>query len=217
MIKLSKGEQPEVLVKKAKKWTAVVQEKLDAGLQPNSTDKRRYNHPNIKAALLDETHSKCAYCESKFGHVTFGDIEHVVPKSIDPKRWFDWSNLTIACDVCNTKKSNAEIDHETFVDPYAVDPEEYFHFLGHTIFPRPGSDAANLTQKLLGLNRERLLERRKERLDNLWKHLDIVVRCENPELKKLLWEDFLQEAHEGKEYAALARMVVREATGSITG
>ncbi|MFD2781156.1 HNH endonuclease [Novosphingobium pokkalii] len=107
MIRLSKGDEPAVLSNNAAVWTA---ELLDA-LEHRPADvpgiKGRYNHPTVKAALKAETSEKCAYCESKMLHVTFGDIEHIVPKSADPKLTFDWENLTLACDVCNTKKGTA--------------------------------------------------------------------------------------------------------------
>ena len=43
----------------------------------------------IKAALMKETHDKCAYCESKVGHNCPGDAEHKIPVSHDAQRLFD--------------------------------------------------------------------------------------------------------------------------------
>lgn len=33
----------------------------------NNTKKYRYRHPDIKLTLVEETGSKCVYCESKIG------------------------------------------------------------------------------------------------------------------------------------------------------
>ena len=205
MIKLTKGDEPPILTENSAAWTATVVNKIYNGEEPTKAEKGRYNNPTIKAALISETHGKCAYCESKLRHVAFGDIEHVVPKSSDPTMWFNWANLTLACDVCNTKKSDAPIDDETFIDPYAVDPEEHFWVAGAMIYPRPGCDAAALTERLLELNRAELLERRTERMKALMKMLDVVERCANADLKDILWEDFCRETEATKEYAALSR------------
>ncbi|MBS1183503.1 MAG: hypothetical protein H6Q99_3383 [Proteobacteria bacterium] len=207
MIRIEKGDAPPFLTANSAAWTATVVSKLAKGEEPTKTEKGRYNHPDIKSALVAETHGKCAYCESKLRHVTFGDIEHVVPKSSNPAKWFSWSNLTLACDVCNTKKSNATIDHETFVDPYVADPEQEFWHVGALIYPRPGRDAAALTEHLLELNRAELFERRAARITALMKMLEVVERCRNPSLKQILWEDFCRETDASKEYAALSRSV----------
>lgn len=207
MIRLEKGQEPEILAQNAAAWTAAVVEKMDNGQTPTKTEKGRYNHPQVKEALVLETRGKCAYCESKLRHVSYGDIEHVVPKSGDPLKWFSWPNLTLACDVCNTKKSDAPINHDTFIDPYTVDPEEHFWQVGTMMQPRPGCNAAALTEKLLELNRAELLERRAERLQALMKLLEVVERCGDMDLKDILWADFCKETEAHREYAALARMV----------
>ena len=211
MIKLKKKDEPTVLKQNAAAWTKVVVNKLSSGTEPTKAEKGRYSHPEIKAALIAETHGKCAYCESKLRHVAFGDIEHIVPKSTAPERWFDWMNLTLACDVCNTFKSDYRGDHNTFIDPYAIDPEEHFWQLGTIIYPKPGCDAASKTERLLKLNRPELVERRSERLKMLMKHLDVIERVTDPSLKLLLMSDFLEETKADKEFAALAREVARHA------
>lgn len=208
MIKLKKTQEPEILVQNSAAWTATVIGKLQNGEEPTKTEKARYNHGEIKAALVEETHGKCAYCESKLRHISYGDIEHVAPKSTNPEKWFLWANLTLACDVCNTNKSNAPIDHDTFVDPYLVDPEEHFWQAGALMQPRPGYDNAALTERLLDLNRAELLERRTERLKGIMKMLDVVERCTDANLKNTLWVDFCRETEGHREYAALSRSVV---------
>lgn len=71
--------------------------------KPSETIAHRYNNKAIKDTLEKETFGKCAYCESKIRHVEFGDIEHILPKCKDarPDLYVEWSNLTLACEVCN--------------------------------------------------------------------------------------------------------------------
>lgn len=76
MIKLRKGKKPAVLEKKAALWTNNLLTKIANGTRLSKAEKGRYRHPQIKAALKEETREKCAYCESKFLHVTHGDVEH---------------------------------------------------------------------------------------------------------------------------------------------
>lgn len=217
MIKLTKGPEPAVLTNNSATWTKIVVDKLGSGEKPTDTEKGRYRHVDIKAALIAETHGKCAYCESKLRHITYGDIEHVTPKSKHPSRWFDWTNLTLACDVCNTEKDEFVGDHDTFVDPYAVDPEEHFWHMGPTIFPSPGSDSAVRTERLLKLNRPELVERRDARLKALLKHLDVIARVKDPETRRILVADFFEEMAPSKEFAALARTVAEKAGISAIG
>ena len=212
MIRLEKGEEPAVLAQNSAQWTSVVVRKLNSGEVPTKAEKSRYNHADVKKELLRETHSKCAYCESKFRHIVYGDIEHVVPKSDDPSKWFSWENLTVACDICNTNKSNAGVDRDSFIDPYDVDPEEHFWQIGSMMYARPGSNAAALTERLLDLNRADLVERRFERLKSLLKLVESVERCDNPDLKRILWDEFTAESQSNNEYAALSRSIVELAS-----
>jgi len=211
MIPLVKHPPPDVLTANAAAWTATVLNKISLGETPTDSEKKRYGHPQIKATLLIETNGKCAYCESKLRHITYGDIEHVIPKSIVPSLWFDWNNLTIACDVCNTHKGNFVGDHTNFVDPYNTDPAQHVWFLGEVMWPRPGSAPGVVTEYILQLNRTDLVERRKERLRGLLHLLATIVQTQNPVAKIILQTDFLEELKDEKEFAALARAVHRAA------
>ncbi len=76
-----------------------------------------YGHPAVKAALRKTQHDKCAFCESKFVHVAYGDVEHFRPKNgwaqskkeamHVPGYWwlaYEWTNLLFACQICNQRK-----------------------------------------------------------------------------------------------------------------
>ncbi len=75
----------------------------------------QYRNAEIKDALKRMCHDKCAYCESNFLHVYYGDIEHFRPKKMvgtkaEPKvpgyYWLanDWNNLLLSCLFCNQAK-----------------------------------------------------------------------------------------------------------------
>jgi len=207
MIRLHKGVCPAILENNAAAWTAKLLAAFASGSVPTKAERGRYNEATIKAALVQETHGKCAYCESKLLHIAYGDIEHIMPKAPNPNHWFDWNNLTLACDRCNTNKG----EHTDVLDPYEVDPSEHLWFVGVFVFAKPGSDVGELTERRLDLNRDDLLERRKERLGRLRILLDRIRRIQNDEVREALTGDVLEEVSDDKEYAAMAREVLRSA------
>ena len=58
MIKLQKRPKPAVLERNADSWTKAVLEKLEQSLELAAHEKNKYNHPDVKAALIDETYGK---------------------------------------------------------------------------------------------------------------------------------------------------------------
>lgn len=216
MIRIMKAPKPDVLVKNAEAWTKVVLDQLKAGTLPSESQKSRYRHREIKEALIAETFGKCAYCESKLRHITYGDVEHIVPKSTDPAKTFEWENLTLACDVCNTNKADHFEDHADLVDPYSVDPEEHLIFAGANILPKPGSAPGLATESTLKLNRLELLERRSEKLMQLNRQLQLLFEVSDPGKRKVIRRDLeVHELSSDKEFAGMARTYIREALKKI--
>lgn len=206
MIKLQKGPEPAVLTENYDNWTNALLDRIAKGEKPTDAEKGKYRHPDVKEALVKETFGKCAYCESKIRHIAYGDIEHISPKSSDHKLTFLWSNLTLACDLCNTNKGV-----HTVVDPYVDDPSEYFLFVGALIFGRPGNDKGRFTETQLELNRAELVEKRRDRLENIRNQLDIYMRTTDPDLKKVLRRDMEKNELSGvNEYAAFSRQFLTQ-------
>ena len=202
MITLHKSEIPPVLAENQEAWTNDLLAIIAKGEKPTKTQANRYNQPEIKDALKRETSGKCAYCESKPLHVSFGDIEHVSPKAIDPSKAFQWTNLTLACTVCN----NAKGDTEGYIDPYVDDLFAEFEFIGPMINHHLGRGRAEKTKVGLKLNRSELLERRRERIDGLMDKLERLHATVDPVAKVFLKEVILnEETADDKEYAACTR------------
>jgi len=93
MIKLQKLAKPPILVANETTWIQTLVDKVALGQTPTDTEKTRYRHAQIKAALVQETHGKCAYCESKLLHIHHGDVEHIMPKSLDLSKIVEWSAI----------------------------------------------------------------------------------------------------------------------------
>jgi 5-methylcytosine-specific restriction endonuclease McrA len=202
LIKLTKGAEPQRLLDNAAQWTTELIAEIQNGGDKISYRKSKYNHPDIKEAIKAETHKKCAYCESKPLHVTHGDIEHVVPKASNPQMTFNWNNLTLACDRCNTKKA----DHEGLLDPYNCEPSDELRFYGPMVLHREGRAAAEITRTRLDLNRTDLLDKRRERLDNLTDKLRRIAQHPEVQERELLMKVAIEsETSDDAEFAACVR------------
>lgn len=206
MIYLLKSAIPTVLQTNAAAWTSALLIEIAAGGEAKKARQAKYNRSEIKEALIKETSGKCAYCESKFGHVTYGDIEHVIPKSVAPEITFEWSNLTIACDKCNTNKS----DEEGLVDPYEEEPANHLIFDGPMVLAHPDSIKGRLTEEVLDLNRSELIERRRDRLKDLMRRLNEIKTAPTDDLRRVLRRKLLEVETSGStEYAAISRRFVQ--------
>lgn len=104
MIKLIKSQEPDVLAQNGKQWTSDLMGYVKSGSKIPEGIKNKYNHPDIKRALINETHGKCMYCESYISAVAPEHIEHYRPKAVYPEKTFEWNNLGLACPWCNIKK-----------------------------------------------------------------------------------------------------------------
>lgn len=76
---------------------------------------KMFNEPAVKNELK-KIFLKCAYCESNYGAVYDGDVEHFRPKGKVKEKnpqtpgyyWLsnDWNNLFLACQHCNQRRKH---------------------------------------------------------------------------------------------------------------
>jgi uncharacterized protein (TIGR02646 family) len=121
MIKIVKPAAPAVLTDKGAAKAGEHKAAFDAepdlfrnGDRKLEIDAAIYGHEDVKKALRQAQHDKCAFCESKITHISPGDVEHYRPKKgFQQKRkdrigrpgyyWlaYDWDNLLFSCESCN--------------------------------------------------------------------------------------------------------------------
>ena len=165
-----------------------------------------YKHPDNKDALQSASHGKCMYCESSVLHISYGDVEHIKPKSRYPQLEFDWLNLGFVCSKCNGTKRDKYSEEQPFINPYDEDPDLYLVATGATLWGK--TDRGKHTIVEIGLNRVDLLERRKEKLKviqsliNAWKGLSSAPEKEC--IRNLIEE----LAHESKEHSLCIKSIV---------
>ena len=165
-----------------------------------------YNTEEIKKLLKEETHEKCAYCESRMLHVDYGDVEHIKPKHRNPFLRFEYTNLTLSCGVCNTKKST----HVDILNPYETNPSEHLVAHGPAIFRRSVSNIGMITEKRLELNRPQLLQKRNERLQALQQLADQIGRTNDASIKSVLIDELRAESSGDKEFSLVSRTFIGE-------
>lgn len=202
MRRLQKAQKPVILEENEQLWLDAVE------ANPSTTNKTRYRDPQIKRRLIEETHEKCAYCESKMHPVTPSHIEHKTPVVHSPELRFSWNNLTLCCPECNRRKGGFFDEHTGFIDPYNDDVEGRLIHRGPIVGWLPGDASAELSVKFLGLDgydRMDLIMRKIEKINEID---DLVERYESvkgkplePFVKKRLADKTRLEA----EYSAMVR------------
>lgn len=200
MKRLTKIEPPAILSRKAETWTAA--------FIASEGKTSPWNNEDIKAALIAETAGKCAYCEARMLAVSFGDIEHIYPKSKFPERVVAWENLTLACPRCNQRKSSKYEEASEFLNPYVDDPAMHLFFLGPMVYEL--TDRGMYTIGELGLNDMPRVEARIRAIDNA---VNLVARFKAAEegLKKALLGQLIDKILEDGEYTAAVSTYVSAA------
>lgn len=163
MMKQERPEEPEVLKKKGEEWGWRYKNNREKNPAHQFTwpqvKGEKLNHI-LKIPLIEMTKQHCSYCDGyplgKMGRQT---IEHFKPKSKFPDLAFQWDNLFICCDVCQTEKDEEFDDLLLKPDMDDYDFFRYFqiNFSTGEITPNPRAaeddqQRAKKTIKLLGLN-----------------------------------------------------------------
>lgn len=178
----------------------------------NPTNKYRYRQTDIKETLKEETGWKCAYCESKIGHNTPGDVEHKIPSSKAEGLHFDWQNLTVACTECNRRKNDYYEVGEGFLDPYTEDVESVIEHYGPVLGWANGNERAETTIKTLELDtivRFSLIARKIEKIEELNNVIERYVKEKNPDMKYLMKEKIKRMIDRKSEYSGMLCAIIK--------
>jgi len=232
LIPVVRSPIPKALQRNSAKWLAKLQQQQLA-LQslkndPNATDSQiigakkkvdnaqsKYDHADVKDALVKMFNRKCAYCQSDIGAVTYGAIEHFRPKSEYPNLTFEWTNLLFSCDICNDAghkgvKFPLDINgNPLLIDPTdgITDPNMHLDFAWDAIAGLASvygrDDRGKTVETIFDLNgikgRKGLVERRSEHVQKLCILLEFA-QAGNERAIALLRE----ACDAGAEYSAFA-------------
>jgi hypothetical protein len=114
MIAIAAPPQIPLLLRRAEKARNNLCEAYDRGERNLRFLSNVYGARSVKKSLAAIQNFKCCYCETRFLHSSFGDIDHFRPKAAvrqsrtDPESipgyyWlaYDVANLLFTCEVCN--------------------------------------------------------------------------------------------------------------------
>lgn len=207
MIKLNKGAEPAILTLNKTNWTNQVLVHIAAGTKVPKSLENNYNIKEIKDALRTECKSKCMYCESKVGHITFEHIEHIKPKAKHrfPNLTFEYTNLGLSCPKCNMNKSDSYDTTNPFINPYNDNPQDHFTAIGAFVWANSGDTRAKITEIEIDLNRSELLETRGERMKTIKNLVDNYNITPTGALKDALKKEIEREIAENKPYSFCAK------------
>ena len=196
MISITKGPEPKILIDNNVKWTSELLSYISSGVKIPKHVENRYNTTEVKDALLLESSGKCMYCESPIGHIAHEHIEHIKPKASSkfPGLCYTWNNLGLACPKCNMNKSDTYDLIHPFINPYVDDPDSNFIFFGTWIYPKGHNLRAEITIRVIELNRPDLIERRLERTKSIRRLIDSYNALPPSLLKDALLDEIFIEA-----------------------
>ena len=210
MIRLQRGAVPPILESNQQAWTAEFLAARQTGDDIPETVRYRYRHPEIKAALREETHGKCIYCETK---LAIGETDHFAPVSVQPELIVAWDNLGLACKECNTNKGAYYSTTEPLIDPFSDEPTDHLLFFGPLVLGKAGDGKGLRTTMRLKLSRTDLLQRRAERVQRLQPLVaQWMAQVEGP-TKEILRTALIAECASTAEFAAIVRAYLFQELG----
>lgn len=222
MYRIQKSEDgPDILSGKGKSLTDELKASADSGATEFEFDNRVYAHSAVKTKLKREQRGKCAYCERSLNG-DYGAVEHFRPKggyaAADGALrkpgyyWlaYDWDNLLLSCDECNTGckrnlfpledenardigKRDVSREEPLLINPAQDDPGDCICFERFVVKPRLADGKENRKGRtsidILRLNdRNDLLESRRRR----WEEY-IVVQETISKLESILEMDIAKD------------------------
>ena len=196
---------PDILTSKGVAATNQLKADFDNGTIKFEIDPKIYGDKSVKEKLSELQNNKCCFCESKIGHISYGDVEHFRPKggwvqeneTINTPGYYwlayHWDNLLLSCSICNQRhkknhfpllpNSKRALNHNCsivdeqpiFIHPVTENPENFIEF-NEEVAVSIDDMRGKTTIEKLGLNRPLLNEERKSKLDKI---KDIYILSQN--------------------------------------
>ncbi len=158
MIQLTRGDEPQVLRRKALSWTDELIEARSKDLSAKARSDR-YGHDEVRASLRAISARKCFYCESAVTPRVDEEVDHYVEQADRADLAYAWENLYLSCHGCNHgKPTNKKIPVRECVDPCdaSVSPEDHLYFVAEQVTEHPDSARGRQTIEKYRLDRPEL-------------------------------------------------------------
>jgi len=174
MRNVKRSRKPASLQDNAREWTETLlrevrkAKRTEAKVPPTYYEK--YKQEDVRSSLENMYRNLCCYCECRVKPAAFPNIEHRKPKDLFPESTFDWRNLHLACQQCNTFKSNKWNSRNPILD--AVDAPVSKHLTYKEYYCHWQTQRGRTTIDHAQLNRNDLLNARKEIVVKAFKLVD---------------------------------------------
>jgi len=212
MRQVKRTAKPDSLKINGKKWKKELLDEISKKGYYKDVDRKyqeHYKKEDVKTALIDMYNGLCCYCESDFGGSSYENIEHYKPKSKFPELSFEWDNLHLACQRCNTNKSDKwELKGPHFIDPVEDNPDEHFDYNFCSIIAK--TERGVYTIKEIDLNREALDYARLKVAGKIMKLLDAHSRIDDKIEKYNRLIEIEEYLKEGTAYLTMCRSLIKK-------
>ena len=210
-----------------------------APTREEEVDENVYGHQEVKDALNKLQNGICCYCESRYDHTTYGDVEHFRPKKGYKQDKTDqlhkpgyywlahsWSNLMYACEQCNrsykhnffplkdnSKRFNPAICNISQEEPLLINPYEEQHPEQHLTFVGPNIHA--LTDKgvasitYYGLDRKELDEPRRGIYNDILAFVDLAILAKGKDMETEIADKLKERIKEKLDAGQYTLMIKR--------
>ena len=180
--------------------------------------KNVWNIPELKEALIDIGHGKCAYCQCDIKEESkYMEVEHFQDKDTYPDLVLNWNNLLPSCKRCNGSKSNHDVIKAPVINPFLDTPQNHldlklYRFKPKDIKGETTIDVVNLNHPEravlkrfeVGEHLQQLVELVKERLTNFI--ANPIIQRKNKLLT--LFEELLIECLPNSTYSATCATIL---------
>lgn len=202
-----RGAAPTALTVVAPGALARLVQSISDGASKLSFGGHVYGSEAVRSALNARQGDKCAFCESVILPVSTPHVEHFRPKAgyVDESThalvkpgyyWlaYAWSNLMLACPLCNSSNNkgnrfplaseatratnpadNLDLESPLLIDPFEEDPRDFIRFRGPVAYAVDDNLRGATTIAVLGLNREDLVDAREAFLNAFFSIRDAVA------------------------------------------
>ena len=130
MKNVERAPQPDSLKNNAAKWKRDLLNKINECKKTKeevpSSFFNQYKKEDVSLALNIMYRGACCYCEVRVEPASFRNIEHLKPKNAEnfPELTFEWENLHLSCNQCNTFKGTKYNKTNPILDPCKDIPVE---------------------------------------------------------------------------------------------
>jgi hypothetical protein len=152
---------------------------ISKALEPISKPGTKITRQGVEVSMPDGPQ----YAVVELIHIVLGNYGRLMLK-------YQYIKEQLRCDVCNTCKGVKE----GLFDPYEASPGDVFRFRGPMMLAVPTSEVGRATLVTLDLNRTALLEKRREKIDELELRLIEILKAKDEAARKLLVQALLDDA-----------------------